>query len=57
MEAVCLPPNLHFSLSASMNGTQRRTLVSPKRMHFMYSGIEKGTFQTEVTQAHSLSHC
>ena len=24
-----LPPNQHFSLSAKMNGTQRRTLVSP----------------------------
>ena len=24
-----LPPNQHLSLSAKMNGTQRRTLVSP----------------------------
>ena len=27
-----LPPNWHFSLSAKINGTQRRTLVSPWRM-------------------------
>ena len=24
-----LPPNQHFSLSAKVNGTQRRTMVSP----------------------------
>ena len=28
-----LPPNRHFSLSVKMNGTQRRTLVSPLVMH------------------------
>ena len=28
-----LPPNWHFSPSAKINGTQRRTLVSPWRMH------------------------
>jgi len=29
-----------------MNGTQRKAMV---RMHCMYSGIAKGTSQTEVT--------
>jgi len=33
------PPN---SLSAEMNGTQRRTLVSPRRMHWTYCGMPKG---------------
>ena len=43
-----LPLNRHFSLSAKMNGTQRRTLVSPWRMHFMYCSIPKGTSQDEA---------
>ena len=38
-----LPPNPNLSLSAKMNGTQRRTLVSPTRMHCMYCGMPKGT--------------
>ena len=42
-----LPPN-RLSLSAEMNGTQRRTLVSPQRMHCMYCGMPKRTSQTEV---------
>ena len=41
--------NHHFSLSAKMNGTQRRTLVSPWRMHCMYCGMPKGTSRTEAT--------
>jgi len=39
----CAPPNGHLSLSAKMNGTQRRALVSPSRMHCMYCGMPKGT--------------
>jgi len=31
------------SLSAKMNGTQRRTLVSPLRMPCVYCGMPKGT--------------
>jgi len=33
---------------AKMNGTQRRALVSPWRMHYKYSGMAKGTSQAEV---------
>ena len=29
-------PNWHFSMSAKMNGMQRRTLVCPRRMHCTY---------------------
>jgi len=32
-----------------MNGTQRRALVIPWRMHCMCSGMAKGTSQAEVT--------
>ena len=31
------------------NGTQRRTLVSPRRMHCMYCGMPKGTCRAEAT--------
>jgi len=31
-----------------MNGTQRKALVSPCRMHCIYSGMEKGTSQAEA---------
>jgi len=41
--------NLRFSWWAKMNGTQRRTLVSPWRMHCMYSGMAKDTSQAEAT--------
>ena len=34
-----LPPNRHLSLSAKMNGTQRRTLVSPWSKDCRYCGI------------------
>ena len=44
-----LPANRHFLLSAKMNGTQRRTLVSLWRMHCMYCGIPKGTCPAEAT--------
>ena len=37
-----LPPSRHFSLSAKMNGTQRRTLVST------YCGMPKGTSWAEA---------
>jgi len=40
------PPNRHFSLSVKMNGTQRRTLVSP---YCMYCGMPKGTSWAKVT--------
>ena len=43
-----LSPNRHFLLSAKMNGTQRRTLVSPWRMHCTYCGMPKGTSQAEA---------
>jgi len=39
---TCLPQNWHFSWWAKMNGTQRRTLVSPWKMHCMYSSMAKG---------------
>jgi len=42
-------PNLCFSLSAKMNGTQRRTLVSPWRMHCTYYDMPKDTSHAEVT--------
>jgi len=32
-----------------MNGTQRRALVSPCRMHCMFSSIAKGTSRAEAT--------
>jgi len=35
--------NQHFLLSAKMNGTQTRTLVSPQRMHCTYCDMVKGT--------------
>ena len=40
--------NQHFSLSVKMNGTQRKILVSPRRMHGMYCGMPKGTSWAEV---------
>jgi len=44
MEAItCLPQNQHFSWWTKMNGTQRRAVVSPWRMHCVYSGMAKGT--------------
>jgi len=50
MEAIiCLPLNRHFSLWTKMNGAQRRAVVSPWRMHCMYSGMAKGTSQAEAT--------
>ena len=43
------PPNQHPPLSVKMNGTQRRVLVRPGRMHYVYCGMPKGTSQAEVT--------
>jgi len=40
---MCLPLNRHFSWWTKMNGTQRRAVLSPWRMHCMYSGMAKGT--------------
>jgi len=49
MEAImCLPQNLHFSWWTKMNGTQRRGVVSPWRMHCMHSGMAKGTSRAEA---------
>jgi len=45
---TCLPQNRHFSWRVKMKDTQRRTLVSPWRMHCMYSGMEKGTSRGEA---------
>jgi len=50
MEAItCLPQNWHFSWWTKMNGTQRRAVVSPWRMYYMYSGMAKGTSRAEAT--------
>jgi len=43
------PPNQCFSLSARMNGTQRRTLVNPSRIHCTSSSMPKGTSWAEAT--------
>ena len=43
-----IPPNWHLLLSAKMNGTQRRTLVSLWRMHCMYCSMPKGTCRAEA---------
>ena len=43
------PPNQCFLLSAKMNGTQRRTLVSPFRMHWTKCSMLKGTSWAKVT--------
>ena len=39
---------LTLLLSAKMNGTQRRTLLSPWRMHCTYCSMPKGTSQAEA---------
>jgi len=39
----------HLLWGVKMNGTQRRTLVSPSRMHCIYSGMAKSTSQAEAT--------
>jgi len=44
-----LTPNRDFLLSVKMDGAQRRTLVSPWRMHCTYYDMLKGTFWTEAT--------
>jgi len=52
IEAImCLPLNWHLPWWTKMNGTQRRAVLSPWRMHCMYSGMEKGTSESraEVT--------
>jgi len=50
MEAItCLSQNRHFLWRTKMNGTQRRAVVSPWRMHCIYSGMAKGTSQAEAT--------
>jgi len=49
MEAItCLPLNWHFSWWTKMNGTQRWAVLSPWRMHCMYSGMAKGTSRAEA---------
>jgi len=65
IEAItCLPQNRYFLWRTKMNGTQRRALVSPWRMHYMYSGMAKGTSGAEAASnsektkpVYSLSHC
>ena len=45
-----LLPNRRLSLSAKMNGTQRRTLVRKSmKMHCTYCGMPKGTCPAEAT--------
>jgi len=41
--------SIQLVLSEKMNGIQRRTLVSPRRMHCTYCGMPKGTSWAEVT--------
>jgi len=48
------PPNHHFSLSAKMNGTQRRALVSLWRMYCTYCGMAKGTSWVEQWKKSSM---
>ena len=40
--------NQNFLLSTKINGTQRRTVVSPWRMHCMYFGMPKATSRAKV---------
>jgi len=48
MEAImCLPQNQHFLWRAKMNRTLRSALVSPWRMHCMYSSVIKGWSNVE----------
>jgi len=56
MEAITC--NWHFSW-AKINGTQRRAVVSPWRMHCMHSGMAKGTSRAEATlnSEKIKSHC
>ena len=46
-------PNSRFSMSAKMNGTQRRILASSWRMHSTYCNVQKGTSQAEATSEQS----
>jgi len=39
----------HNDVAVFMNGTQRRALINPWRMHCMYSGMAKDTSRAEVT--------
>ena len=48
-ETIICYRQIDTSLSAKMNGTQRRTLVSSWRMHCMCCGMPKGTFWAKVT--------
>ena len=47
-EAITCYHQIDTLLSAKMNGTQRRTLVSPWRMHCTYCGMPKGTPRAEA---------
>jgi len=44
------PQNPRFSLSAKMKRTQRRTLVSPWRIHCMYCSIPKSRLESIMLQ-------
>jgi len=61
-EAIMCHTKLLLFISVQMNGTQRRTLVSPLRIHYTHCSMPKGTSRAEVmsnrekNQARSLSH-
>ena len=44
----CVTTKFTLFRSAKMNGTQRRTLASPWKMHFTYCSMLKGTSHAEV---------
>ena len=44
------PSNQHISMPAKINGTQRRTMVSPLRVHCVNWGMSKGTFQRTMKE-------
>jgi len=45
---MCLSQNRDFSWWAEMNGKQRTAVVSPWKMHYMHSGMSKGTSPAEA---------
>jgi len=47
----CVLQNWHFSSWEKMNGTHKRALVSPRRLHFMTSSASKDTSQAEMTSS------
>jgi len=50
IEAItCVLQNQHFLWWAKVNGTKRRALVRPWRVHFMNSSASKGASRDEAT--------